>query len=45
VGSRPGIAFRIQNQNSGEVLEVSGLSTADGAQMGQWADLGLADQR
>jgi hypothetical protein len=38
-----GAAFRIQNQNSGLVLGVTGMSTADGADVVQFADSGTAD--
>ncbi|HEY0718176.1 MAG TPA: RICIN domain-containing protein, partial [Streptosporangiaceae bacterium] len=38
-----GAAFRIQNQNSGKVLGVSGMSTADSAQVVQFDDSGTTD--
>lgn len=38
-----GAAFRIQNQNSGKVLGVDQMSTADSAQVVQYADDGTAD--
>ena len=34
---------RIQNQNSGKVLAVSGMSLADSANVTQWSDNGTAD--
>jgi len=37
------INMRIQNQNSGKVLGVSNMSTADSAQVVQFADSGTAD--
>ncbi|BCJ53767.1 hypothetical protein Asp14428_52420 [Actinoplanes sp. NBRC 14428] len=39
----PGPAFRIQNQNSGKVLGVDGMSQADSARVVQFADNGTAD--
>jgi Beta-L-arabinofuranosidase, GH127/Ricin-type beta-trefoil lectin domain-like len=38
-----GAAFRIQNQNSGKVLGVSGMSTADSANVVQYDDSGTTD--
>jgi hypothetical protein len=40
---QPGTWYRIQNQNSGKVLGVSGMSTADSASVVQFADNGTAD--
>lgn len=37
------VYFRVQNQNSGKVLGVSNMSTADSAQVVQFADNGTAD--
>jgi Ricin-type beta-trefoil lectin domain-like len=37
--------FALVARHSGKVLEVQGQSAADGAHVGQWADLGLANQR
>ncbi|RCG31136.1 hypothetical protein DQ384_10315 [Sphaerisporangium album] len=39
----PGAAFRLQNRNSGKVLGVDGMSTADSANVVQYADNGTAD--
>ncbi|GLY96924.1 RICIN domain-containing protein [Actinoplanes sp. NBRC 103695] len=41
--TEPGVAFRIQNQNSGKVLGVDQMSTADSARVVQFADSGTAD--
>ena len=41
--STGGAAFRIENQNSGLVLGVSDMSTADSADVVQYADNGTAD--
>jgi len=41
--STGGAAFRVQNQNSGLVLGVSDMSTADSAEVVQYADNGTAD--
>lgn len=41
----PAAAFRIQNQNSGKVLGVDGMSTANSARVVQFADNGTADHR
>jgi hypothetical protein len=41
--STGGAAFRIENQNSGLVLGVAGMSTADSADVVQYADNGTAD--
>ena len=41
--STGGTAFRIQNQNSGKVLGVSNMSTADSADVVQFADSGTTD--
>ena len=38
-----GVAFRIQNQNSGKVLGVDGMSSQDSARVVQFADNGTAD--
>ena len=38
-----GASFRIQNQNSGKVLAVSNMSTADSVQVVQFTDNGTAD--
>jgi hypothetical protein len=38
-----GVAFRIQNANSGKVLGVDGMSTADSARVVQYDDNGTAD--
>jgi hypothetical protein len=38
-----GAAFRIRNRNSGKVLGVDGMSTADSAHVVQFADNGTAD--
>jgi hypothetical protein len=40
---QPGTWYRIQNQNSGKVLGVSGMSTADSASVVQFTDNGTAD--
>jgi hypothetical protein len=40
---RPGTWYRIQNKNSGKVLGVTGMSTADSADVVQFADNGTAD--
>ena len=37
--------FAVVARHSGKVLEVQGQSTADSADVGQWPDLGLANQR
>jgi Ricin-type beta-trefoil lectin domain-like len=37
------VAFRVQNRNSGKVLGVDGMSTADSAQVVQFTDNGTAD--
>ncbi|WP_083971963.1 RICIN domain-containing protein [Actinoplanes awajinensis] len=37
------VAFRIQNQNSGKVLGVDGMSTANSARVVQFGDTGTAD--
>ncbi|MCU7722234.1 RICIN domain-containing protein [Actinoplanes sp. KI2] len=37
------VAFRIQNQNSGKVLGVDGMSTANSARVVQFSDNGTAD--
>ncbi len=39
----PGPAFRIQNRNSGKVLGVAGMSTANSANVVQFGDNGTAD--
>jgi hypothetical protein len=39
----PGVPVRIQNQNSGKVLAVSNMSTADAAKVVQFTDNGTAD--
>jgi GH43 family beta-xylosidase/putative hemolysin len=38
-------AYRIVNRNSGKCLDVSGASTADGADVAQWTCTGGANQR
>ncbi|GIF04865.1 RICIN domain-containing protein [Actinoplanes siamensis] len=40
-----GVAFRLQNQNSGKVLGVDRMSTANSARVVQFADNGTADHR
>jgi hypothetical protein len=40
-----GVAYRIQNQNSGKVLGVDSMSTADSARVVQFGDNGTADHR
>ncbi|GAA1641186.1 beta-L-arabinofuranosidase domain-containing protein [Catellatospora bangladeshensis] len=40
---RPGVWYRVQNAHSGKVLGVSGMSTADSANVVQFADNGTAD--
>jgi hypothetical protein len=40
---RPGVWYRVQNLNSGKVLGVDGMSTADNAAVVQFADNGTAD--
>ncbi|WP_246157556.1 RICIN domain-containing protein [Catellatospora sichuanensis] len=42
---RPGVWYRVQNANSGKVLAVSGMSTADSANVVQYGDNGTADHR
>ena len=37
--------YRIVNQNSAKVLGVTGMSSAEGAQVIQWADTGTADHQ
>jgi len=39
----PDGSFRIANVNSGKVLGVAGMSTADSASVVQFADTGTAD--
>ena len=39
----PNTYYKISNQNSGEVLAVSGMSQDDGAQVTQWNDNGTPD--
>lgn len=41
----PGPPCRIQNKNSGKVLAIDGMSTADSAHIVQFADSGTADHR
>jgi hypothetical protein len=41
----PGTYYRIVNRNSGKVVDVSGVSTADGANVHQWAWVGGANQQ
>ncbi|MEV6629875.1 RICIN domain-containing protein [Actinoplanes sp. NPDC051470] len=41
--TEPAVPFRIQNQNSGKVLGVAGMSADDSAQVVQFADNGTAD--
>jgi hypothetical protein len=40
---QPGVWYRVQNQNSGKVLGVSGMSTADSANVVQFTDNGSVD--
>lgn len=40
-----GSAVRLRNLNSGKVLGVENMSTADNARLLQWADNGTADHR
>ncbi|OLF11995.1 hypothetical protein BLA60_08140 [Actinophytocola xinjiangensis] len=41
----PGVRCRIQNRNSGKVLAIDGMSTANGARIVQFDDNGTADHR
>ena len=41
----PGVVLRVQNKNSGKVLAVDGMSTANSARVVQFADVGTADHR
>jgi hypothetical protein len=42
-GTVPATVLRLQNVNSGKVLGVSGMSTADSANIVQFSDTGTAD--
>lgn len=43
VGIPPGVLLRVQNKNSGKVLGVDRMSTADSAIVVQFGDMGTPD--